>query len=275
MSEDASLKLYLRQIDGVPLLSEMREKELARLLIRSDDPAAREELIRANLRLVVSIAKKYARRGVSMQDLVAEGNLGLLKAVEGFNPDMNVRFSTYASWWIQQTMRRALLNATRLIHIPVYMVELIARWTRAVSALEGQFGREPDLEELAVRLGISVRKARILERAVRAFRWFSEAQADEAEWLAFAEKLDDRRERLPDAIVLEEEEIRAIRALFQDMNSREAQILRLRFGLEGCQPLTLREIGERVGLTRERVRQLENEALGKLKAYLSGDLIRS
>ena len=271
MSEDTSLKLYLRQIDSVPLLSEAREKELARRIIRSNDPAARDELVRANLRLVAHVAKHYARRGLPMQDLIEEGNIGLLKAVDGFNPDMNIRFSTYASWWIQQSLRRALHNKVPLIHIPGYMLELIAKWKRTVCELESKLGHEPDLEEFAAHLQVSVRKARILRRTVRTFS--ADAPQDEAEGRGsgkgWTSKVGDARERQPDQIALDEDALQAIRTLLEHMDRREAQILRLRFGLEGEQVLTLKEIGGMIGLTRERVRQIENEALDKLKAYLS------
>lgn len=269
MSEQQSLEFYLRQIHCIPLLSEAREKELAHLLIQDHDPAAREELIRANLRLVAWIARKYTRRGVSMQDLIAEGNLGLLKAVEGFNPDMNVRFSVFASWWILQAIRRALIQAERPIYIPVYMVEMISRWKKAICELEGNLGRKPGLAELAAHMRVSVRKAQILDRLVCALRHVVEAQAGEADGRGFEEKIGDKGGCSPDQFALVEDEIHALRRLFQKIDQREAQILRLRFGLEDNAPLTLKQIGQRIGLTRERVRQIEDEALGKLKAFLS------
>jgi RNA polymerase primary sigma factor len=271
MSEEQSLEFYLRQIHCIPLLSETREKELARLIIRDHDPAARDELVRANLRLVVWIARKYARQGVSMQDLIEEGNIGLLKAVECFNPELNVRFSVYASWWIHQAVQRALAYAARPVRVPLYMVEMIAKWKKTVSELEGNFGGKVGLNEVATRMGISLRKAWIIERVINVLRRVVEAQTDDAEGSAREEKLGDKRASSPDRIVLDQDEINAVRRLFQKIDLREAQILRLRFGLEGNEEMTLKEIGERVGLTRERVRQIEDEALGKLKAFLGED----
>jgi RNA polymerase primary sigma factor len=270
MSEETSLQLYLKQINHVhvPMLSAEREKELARLLIRENDPAAREEMILANLRLVVFLARLYAHRGLALQDLIAEGNIGLLKAVEAFNPEMNIRFVTYAAWWIKQAMRRALIKAARPIHIPVYMVEIIAKWKKALAVLEGNLGRTPTLEELARHMKLPAKRARIIGRAVRALDWCPLAQGDQA-GSAFPEALGDERARSPDRTALDQDEIRTLRRLFQKIDQREAQILRLRFGLEDNQPLTLREIGDKVGLTRECVRQIESKALGKLHAYLS------
>jgi RNA polymerase primary sigma factor len=273
MSEDANLEFYLHQIHGVPLLSEERERELARQLIQDHNPAAREELIRANLRLVVCIARQYARRGLALLDLIEEGNIGLMQAVGGFDPDRNLRFSAYASWWIHKAMRRALIKALRPIHIPIYMVELVAKWKKTVAELENRFGRTPSLDELAAHTGMSGKKVRIIDRAVQAFRFLPRGPGEGADGNALTEMLGDERTPWPDDIVREEEEIRTLRRLFERIDPREAQILRLRFGLEDEQPRTFKEIAEKVGLSRERVRQIEAAALGKLCAYLSSDRV--
>src|SRR3954462_3128172 len=169
MPVESGLHLYLNQINRVPLLSAEREKELARRLIRENDPAARDEMVGANLRLVVNIAKNYANRGLSLQDLIEEGNIGLLKAVEGFNPKMNIRFSTYASWWIKQAIKRALINSVQPIHIPAYMVEMMSKFKQAMRELEPVLGRLPNIEELSEYLKMSVKKLKIIKKAVKAY----------------------------------------------------------------------------------------------------------
>jgi RNA polymerase primary sigma factor len=271
MPVESGLQLYLNQINHVPLLSAEREKELARRLIRENDPAAREEMVRANLRLVVNIAKNYANRGMALQDLIEEGNIGLLKAVEGFNPEMNIRFSTYASWWIKQAIKRALINSVQPIHIPAYMVEMIAKWKQAISELEDKLNRVPSLDELSKHMKMSGKKVRIIHRAVRAFHSPTQAQVNDHDGMALHEMLHDERTLSPHDIALGKDELRTIYMLLNKIDQREAEILRLRFGLEDGRPLTLKEIGDKVGLTRERVRQIENEALQKLNAYLSAD----
>ncbi|MCL2639453.1 MAG: RNA polymerase sigma factor RpoD/SigA [Phycisphaerales bacterium] len=269
MPVESGLQLYLNQINSAPLLTADREKELARRVIRENDPCAREEMVRSNLRLVVNIAKNYTNRGLALQDLIEEGNIGLLKAVEGFNPELNIRFSTYASWWIKQAIKRALINSVQPIHIPAYMVEMIAKWKQAIAEMEDILGRMPNLEELSKHMKMSVKKVRIIHRAVRAFHSPTQSQITEEDGQALHEMLRDDRSQTPDDIVLNRDEVRTIYMLLNKIDQREAEILKLRFGLENGQPLTLKEIGDKVGLTRERVRQIETEALRKLNAYLS------
>src|ERR1700753_474174 len=141
----SGLQLYLRQINESPVLTAQQEKDLARKIINDNDPAARERIVRSNLRLVVNIAKHYVNRGLSLPDLIEEGNIGLLKAVEGFDPENGCRFSTYASWWIKQAIKRALINSVQPIHIPAYMVEMIAKWKQAIAEMEDKLGRGPNL----------------------------------------------------------------------------------------------------------------------------------
>ena len=269
MAVESGLQLYLNQINSAPLLSPDREKELARRVIRENDPSAREEMVRSNLRLVVNIAKNYTNRGLAMQDLIEEGNIGLLKAVEGFNPELNIRFSTYASWWIKQAIKRALINSVQPIHIPAYMVEMIAKWKQAIAEMEDILGRVPNIEELSKHMKMSVKKVRIIHRAVRAFHSPTQAQISEDDGQALHEMLHDDRTQTPDDIVLNRDEVRTIYMLLNKIDQREAEILKLRFGLENGQPLTLKQVGDKIGLTRERVRQIETEALAKLNAYLS------
>ena len=164
----SSLEVYLQQIDEVPLLTAEEEKELCNKIIHENCMASRERMIRANLRLVVAVAKRYTNRGLPLIDLIEEGNLGLLRAVEGFDPEQGARFSTYGCWWIKQAIKRALINAVQPVHIPAYMVELIARWKKASRDLEDKLGRQPNVQELADEMELPARKVRIIKKAVRA-----------------------------------------------------------------------------------------------------------
>lgn len=264
------LQIYLRQINETPLLTAEQEKELGWRIINDDCPVARDHMIRANLRLVVSIAKNYVNRGLSLQDLIEEGNVGLMRAVEGFDPAQGARFSTYASWWIKQAIKRALINAVQPIHVPAYMVELIARWKQAFRKLEGELGRQPTLQELAEEMDLPLRKIRIIRRAVKAFRVPAQTPVDEnGDAMSLGDLLADERSMAPDECVLRDDELRTIRRLLDAIDEREARILRLRFGLDGQEPLTLKQIAAEIGISRERVRQIADEALRKLNAQVN------
>lgn len=267
----STLELYLRQIDETPLLTPDEEKQLCWKIIHENCPHARERMIRANLRLVVNIGKRYANRGLALADLIEEGNLGLMRAVEAFDPDQGARFSTYASWWIKQSIKRALINAAQPVHIPAYMVELIARWKKASEDFMDQHGRQPSIQELAQIMDLPPRKVRIIRKAVRAFRRPTQTDAPGVDGLTLSDMLSDPRARTPDEQVLESDDLATIRMLLATIDHREAIILRMRFGLDGEEPLTLKEIGRKIGLTRERVRQIEIEALAKLNERLNSD----
>lgn len=228
---------------------------------------ARERMIRSNLRLVVNISKPYSNRGMSLSDLIEEGNLGLLRAVEGFDPDMGARFSTYASWWIKQSIKRALINTVQPVHIPAYMVELIARWKQVHIELQDQSGRTPSIQEIAKHMELPEKKVRIIKRAVRAFSAPTQATSSESGSL-MSDMLPDEKSLRPDDLVLDDDEAQRVAELLQSLDEREQTILRLRYGWGDAEPLTLKEIGAKIGLTRERVRQLEAEALAKLEKAL-------
>lgn len=268
----SDLQLYLRQINATPLLTADEEKELGWAIINDNCPKARERMIRANLRLVVAIAKHYGNRGLPLTDLIEEGNIGLMRAVEGFDPSQGARFSTYASWWIKQAIKRALINATQPIHVPAYMVELIAKWKEASRRLEAQLGVPPTLQQLADAMQLPIRKIRIIRRAVKAFQFPTQNTIDaEGELISLGEMIADSRAGRPEDGVLQSDELQTLRGLLDAIDEREAAILRLRFGLDGQEPLTLKQIADEVGISRERVRQIVDEALTKLNGQLTDE----
>lgn len=263
------LETYLREINEVALLTADEEKALAHRIADGDDQA-REHMVRANLRLVVNIARGYVGKGLALQDLIEEGNLGLLRAVEGFDPAVGTRFSTYASYWIKQSIKRALVNTAKPIRIPAYMVELLYKWRRTSAELQEEFGRTPTTEEIAKVLEIPKKKLAIVKKAIKVYNLVPQTDQPENGW-SLGEMLMDERARTPDVEMVEADDLRMVMNRLNEMDKREAAVLRMRFGLNDTQPKTLKEIGESLGLTRERVRQIENEALGKLSASLQAD----
>jgi len=263
------LETYLREINETALLTGDQEKELA-YRIADGSTEAREQMVKANLRLVVNIARGYTGKGLALQDLIEEGNLGLLRAVEGFDPTMNTRFSTYASYWIKQSIKRALVNTAKTIRIPAYMVELLAKWRRATNQLQDELGRPPTHEETARFLGLPKKKLSIIKKAIRVYNSAPQTDQTEAGW-SIDEMLMDGNTKTPDNEMVESDDLKQVLHLLDKMDPREATVLRLRFGLNDEEPKTLKEIGECLGLTRERVRQIESEALAKLSESLSAE----
>ncbi len=257
------LETYLREINETALLSADQEKELARA-IGVGSTEARDRMVRANLRLVVNIARGYTGKGLALQDLIEEGNLGLLRAVEGFDPNMNTRFSTYASYWIKQSIKRALVNTAKTIRIPAYMVELLAKWRRATNQLMDELGRPPTHQEVADRLCLPKKKLNIIKKAIRVYNAAPQAETGGEGGWSIEEMLPDCNSKSPDDEMVETDDLKHVLVLLEKMDKREATVLKMRFGLDSEEPKTLKEIGESLGLTRERVRQIESEALQKL-----------
>lgn len=265
--KEPGIETYFKDINRIALLTGDDEKSLARK-IQKGDQAARELMIKANLRLVVSIAKNYVDRGLSLMDLIEEGNLGLLKAVERFNPDAGCRFSTYATWWIKQSIKRALIDTVKTVRIPSYMVEIISKWKNTASNLSIKLGRQPTIEEIAEVMEIPLENLGIIKTAIRASNSSSQTISLENMW-TLSEILEDKNVKQPLQILVDDSETELIEKLLGLIEVRDARILRMRYGLENGDPMTLKEIGERVSLSRERVRQIENEALKKLYYILT------
>ena len=261
---DSGLAAYLSEINVTPLLTAQEERLLAERVVRGDG-RARERLVTANLRLVVSVARGYRGQGLALEDLIEEGNLGLLRAVEAYEGDRGVRFSTYATYWIKQSIRAALIRHGKTIRVPAYMIVLLAKWRRAATLLGDELGRPPLPDEVGAALGLSKKKAAMVIVALQAYQLtrYEEPSARDRSGL---DSLTDRRGTRPEEQCQASEAWGRVAERLARLGQREAAVIRLRFGLGAEAPLTLREVGERLALTRERVRQLERHALAALSA---------
>lgn len=266
------LQIYLQDINDTPLLSADEERALA-ARIALGDPHAREHMVKANLRLVVNIARGYLGKGLNLEDLIEEGNLGLMRAVEGFDAGMETRFSTYASYWIKQSIRRAVMNNGKPIRLPAYMVSLLSKWRRASAVLADRLGRQPTPEEVGKALRLSRRKMEIVAQAIQINNLTHHAEnADDENKQVLDDILTDDRGKGPEALMMEADDLERVFDQLDALDDRESAVIRMRFGLGDHEPMTLREVGESLGLTRERVRQLETLALRKLTQEL-GELV--
>jgi len=260
------LRLYLEQIHSFPLLSAEEERKLGREVVLNRCGSAREQMIRANLRLVVAVARRYLNRGLCFQDLIEEGNIGLIRAVERFDPENGARFSTYACWWIKQAIKRSLMNADQPFRVPVHMVELIWSMKRSIERLERELGREPSEQEIADDLGMSLRKSRLVHRAMTSYRASnqgSRSAGDESS--SMSEFVQDDNVESPFEQMVRFDERDTLRQMLSTLDDREANVLLRRFGMEGTEMASLREIGLEVGLSPEGVRQVSGKAISKMR----------
>src|SRR5213596_620689 len=263
---DTGIKIYLREIGQIPLLTPDQEIELA-AKIKKGDREARALMIRSNLRLVVKIAHDYANLGLPLLDLISEGNIGLMKAVERFDPAKGGKLSTYAAWWIKQSIKRALANQSKTIRLPVHLVDKISKMRRTAMKLQEVFGREPTDEELAEELGMTA--ARVTQLRTAAIRPASlDAPIGDDDSNNFAEVVQDENAETPYEQLEDKTVTRMLQEMVTTLDPREATILRYRFGLDGGSEKTLEEVGQKFGVTRERVRQIQNIALAKLRKMI-------
>jgi RNA polymerase primary sigma factor len=263
---DTAIKLYLREIGQVKLLTPEEEIQLA-ARIKKGDKKAREQMIKANLRLVVKIARDYEGIGLPLLDLISEGNIGLMKAVERFDPAKGGKLSTYGSWWIKQSIKRALANQSKTIRLPVHLVDKISKMRRTSMRLQEELGREPSDEELGEELGITA--SRVAQMRMAAIRPASlDAPIGDEDSNNFAEVVQDESADTPYQQLEGKTVTKMLQEMVKTLDNREATILRARFGLDGGQQKTLEEVGAKFGVTRERVRQIQNIALKKLRKMI-------
>ena len=265
---DTGLNRYLREIGRIPLLTPQQEIELAEK-IKKGNAAARERMINSNLRLVVTIAHDYANLGLPLLDLISEGNIGLTKAVERFDPAKGAKLSTYAMWWIKQSIKRALANQGKTIRLPVHLVDKIAKVRRVSLQMSDELGREPTDDELGEEIGIAAEKVAVLKSLGIRPASLDAPIGDDDDSTEFGEVIGDEEAQTPFELLRDEDLRNEMEGLVEALDHRERKIISQRFGLEGAKPKTLEDVSKDFGVTRERIRQLQNVALAKLRRALS------
>lgn len=265
-TKDRSLSTYLSEISRIPLLSASEELRLAKLA-RKGDPAARRILIVSNLRLVVSIAKKYLYYGLPLLDLIEEGNLGVMKAVERFDPNRGCKFSTYATWWVRQAVTRSLSNQGRTVRIPVYITDNLAKYKRIHDELYTKYGRTPTSAEMAKGMQIKVSDLKRIELFSETVSPLENIQSTDA--IDFTESVDATDAGGVDSAMKQFERDQEVEALMSLLSERETAIMRFRYGLDDGHPHTLEETGRHFDLTRERIRQIERNAMKRMRKFMS------
>ncbi len=263
---DDSVRLYLREIGKIPLLTAEQELALAQRVV-SGDKKAKDEMAEANMRLVVSIAKRYVGRGLDLLDLIQEGNTGLLRAVEKFDPDKGFKFSTYATWWIRQAITRAIADQARTIRIPVHMVETINKLLRTQRRLTQELNREPSNEEIAKEMEIDVEKVEHIMKIKQDISSLDASVRDDEEDSVLGDFIEDEDTVSPEESAAGQLLKEQVKDLLGSLTEREQKILKLRFGLEDGKSHTLEEVGQEFSFTRERIRQIEAKALAKLRKH--------
>lgn len=262
--ERSSIKLYLHEIGKIPLLKGKEEVQLANR-IKKGDKAARDLMIKSNLRLVVKIAHDYKDFGLPILDLISEGNIGLIKAVERFDPEKGGKLSTYAAWWIKQSIKRALANQSKTIRLPVHLVDKISKIRRMATQLSEELGREPTDDEIAEMLEMPVNKVTHLKSVSVRPTSLNAPIGEDGEGSEFGDLVGDENAATPFEMLKEKSMKADLNQMIDNLDQREASIIKLRFGLDGDSPLTLEEVGQKFGITRERVRQLQNIALSRMR----------
>ena len=266
--ERSNLQLYLNEIRRTPLLTAAEESQLAHRILRGDQ-AAREHMIRANLRLVVKIAYDYDHLGLPLLDLISEGNLGLIKAVERFDPAKGGKLSTYAAWWIKQSMKRAVANQSKTIRLPVHLVDRIARMRKVINRYMEELGREPENDEIAYELGIPVNKIALLKTVSVRPASLDAPLNEDADARVLGDIVGDDNARSPEELLKDKALFDDLRTIVNSLGPREAEIIALRFGLGGGEEMTLDEVGRRFNITRERIRQLQDLALRQVRRRMN------
>lgn len=267
------LQVYMKQIKEIPLLTADEEKKIAAAALKGDK-RAKDKLVSSNLRLVVMAAKRYiAHTSLSFDDLIQEGNIGLMRAVESFDPDKGFKFSTYAMYWIKQSISRAILNHSRSIRIPVHMLELKTKYGKAQKALFEKLNREPTIGEIAKYMGLDVKKVMEIETLIKDPVSLSTALNDEDDG-TLEDLVADPNAEKPEDRIDNELRAKAINQVLQSLDSRERDIIVARFGLNGAKPKTLDQLGVEYKLTKERIRQIEQKALHKMRNPMRADVLK-
>ncbi len=266
VNSDDSVRIYLQQIGKIPLLSAQEELEVAKKIYETQSEIARKVLINANLRLVVSIAKKYIGRGLSFLDLIQEGNMGLIKATEKFDYTKGYKFSTYATWWIQQSITRAIADKARIIRLPIHLIESINKIKKATMDLTTELGRIPNKQEIADKMGITVAKLTSIIKSTQSTISIDTPTGQKEDSNKIIDYIVDESTITPDSLVSQESMLDDIKNMLEQLSQKERDVLILRFGLNNDgNKKTLDEIGSIYGVSRERIRQIENRAISKLK----------